>query len=50
MTVRPMSLDNRPTKISVKDIPESANDSELRQHFQVPIFQMISYSALLTCI
>ncbi|CEP09278.1 hypothetical protein [Parasitella parasitica] len=34
MAPRPMSLDNRPTKISVKDIPESSNDTELRQHFQ----------------
>ncbi|KAI8638028.1 hypothetical protein BD408DRAFT_423561 [Parasitella parasitica] len=34
MAPRTMSLDNRPTKISVKDIPESSNDTELRQHFQ----------------
>ncbi|RCH90332.1 hypothetical protein CU098_007575, partial [Rhizopus stolonifer] len=29
-----MSLDNRPTKIVVKDIPQDANEEELRQHFE----------------
>ncbi|KAI7896574.1 uncharacterized protein EV154DRAFT_491488 [Mucor mucedo] len=28
-----MSLDNRPTKIVVKDIPQESNETELRQHF-----------------
>lgn len=30
-----MSLDNRPTKIVVKDIPQESNETELRQHFDV---------------
>lgn len=30
-----MSLDNRPTKIVVKDIPQDSNETELRQHFDV---------------
>lgn len=30
-----MSLDNRPTKIVVKDIPQESTETELRQHFDV---------------
>lgn len=30
-----MSLDNRPTKIVVKDIPQDSTEIELRQHFEV---------------
>ncbi|RCH94506.1 hypothetical protein CU097_010822 [Rhizopus azygosporus] len=29
-----MTLDNRPTKIIVKDIPQDATEEELRQHFE----------------
>ncbi|KAG1094220.1 hypothetical protein G6F42_018793 [Rhizopus arrhizus] len=45
-----MSLDNRPTKIAGKDIPESTNDTELRQHFQqfgnVTLFEQKDKEAL----
>jgi hypothetical protein len=30
-----MTLDNRPTKIVVKDIPQDSSETELRQHFEV---------------
>lgn len=30
-----MTLDNRPTKIVIKDIPEGTTEEELRQHFEV---------------
>ncbi|CAO3608412.1 unnamed protein product [Mucor fragilis] len=47
---RTMSLDNRPTKIAVKDIPESTDDAELRQHFQqfgnVTLFEQKDREAL----
>ncbi|KAL7314871.1 hypothetical protein PS15m_006386 [Mucor circinelloides] len=50
MAPRTMSLDNRPTKIAVKDIPESTNDTELRQHFQqfgnVTLFEQKDKEAL----
>lgn len=36
-----MSLDNRPTKIVVKDIPQDANEEELRQHFEVKLTIML---------
>lgn len=32
-----MSLDNRPTKIVVKDIPQDSTEPELRQHFEVSV-------------
>lgn len=30
-----MTLDNRPTKLFVKDIPQESTEPELRQHFEV---------------
>lgn len=30
-----MTLDNRPTKVIAKDIPQDATEAELRQHFEV---------------
>lgn len=50
MAPRAMTLDNRPTKIAVKDIPEATNDTELRQHFQVRMrAMMIDMCFVLIC-
>lgn len=50
MAPRAMTLDNRPTKIAIKNIPETANDVELRQHFQqfgnVTLFEQKDKEAL----
>jgi hypothetical protein len=37
-----MSLDNRPTKIQIKNIPEETAEADLRQHFEVTILLFFS--------
>jgi hypothetical protein len=38
-----MSLDNRPTKIQIKNIPEETAEADLRQHFEVTIYYLVLF-------